>query len=146
MADLDKQIASNQKIIDWYAELKKLQEAEQAARDHLAGSQQAWDAAEAERQLMQKVEAVQPLRPLLSQYQTANAEHLDAQQKLKDSSDQQLAAETKLQTAKEQLNTLAIALAEAEQQQQQAQPVLIKARALDTRIDVIRQTVSTLAA
>jgi exonuclease SbcC len=145
LADLDKQIASNQKIIDWYAELKKLQEAERVARDHLAGSQQAWDAAEAERQLMQKVEAVQPLRPLLSQYQTANTEHLDAQQKLKDSSDQQLAVETKLHTAKEQLGTIAVALVEAEQQQQQAQPILNKARALDTRIDVIRQTVSTLA-
>ncbi|MDD4905706.1 MAG: AAA family ATPase [Methylobacter tundripaludum] len=145
LADLDQQIASNQKIIDWYAELKKLQEAERVARDNFAGSQQAWDAAEAERQLMQKVEAVQPLRPLLAQYQTANAEHLDAQQKLKDSVDQQSVAEIKLQTAKEQLSTLAGALAEAEQQQQQAQPVLIKVRALDTRIDVIRKAVGTLS-
>jgi len=145
LADLDQQIASNQKIIDWYAELKKLQDAERVARDNFAGSQQAWDAAEAERQLMQKVEAVQPLRPLLAQYQTANAEHLDAQQKLKDSVDQQSVAEIKLQTAKEQLSTLAGALAEAEQQQQLAQPVLIKARALDTRIDVIRKAVGTLS-
>jgi len=146
LADLDQQISSNQKIIDWYAELKKLQEAEQVARDILTGSQQAWDAAETGRQLMQKVEAAQPLRPLLAQYQTANAEHLDAQQKLKDSVDQQAAADIKLQTAKEQLSTLAGTLAEAEQQQQQAQPVLIKARALDTRIDVIRKAVGTLSA
>ncbi|WP_031437660.1 SbcC/MukB-like Walker B domain-containing protein [Methylobacter tundripaludum] len=145
LADLDQQIASNQKIIDWYAELKKLQEAEQVARDELTISQQAWDAAEAGRQLMQKVEAAQPLRPLLAQYQTANAEHLDAQQKLKDSVDQQAAADIKLQTAKEQLSILAGTLAEAEQQQQQAQPVLIKARALDTRIDVIRKAVGTLS-
>ena len=145
LADLDQQIAANQKIIDWYAELKKLQEAERVARDSLAGSQQAWDAAEAERQLIQKVEAVQPLRPLLSQYQTADAEHLDAQKKLKDSSEQRLAAEIKLQAAKEQLGVRTDALAEAEQQQQQAQPVLIKARAVDTRIDVIRQTVGALA-
>jgi len=146
LAELDQQIASNQKIIGWYAELKKLQEAEQIARDILTGSQQAWDAAEAERQLIQKVEAAQPLRPLLAQYQTANAEHLDAQQKYKDSVDQQAAADIKLQTAKEQLSTLAGTLAEAEQQQQLAQPVLIKARALDTRIDVIRQAVGTLSA
>ena len=146
MADLDQQIASNQKIIDWYAELKKLQEAEQAARDDLADSQQAWDAAEADRQLIRKVEAAQPLRPLLSQYQAANAEHRDAEQKLKDSSDQQIAAETQLQSAKEQLEILAVALTEAEKQQQQAQPVLIKARALDTRIDIIRQAAGTLTA
>ncbi|MGZ5575645.1 MAG: AAA family ATPase [Methylobacter sp.] len=145
LAELDKQIGGNQKIIDWYAELKKRQEAEQAARDALSISQQAWDAADADRQLIRKVEAVQPLRPLLSQYQTANAEYQDAGQKLKDSRDQQLAAETTLKTAKEQLEAQAKALAEAEQQQQQAQPLLIKARALDTRIDVIRQTVGTLA-
>jgi exonuclease SbcC len=144
MADLDRQIASNQKIIDWYAELKKLQQAEQDARDSLAASQQAWDVAEADRQLIRKVEVAQPLRPLLSQYQTANAEHLDARQKLKDSSDQLAAAEANLQTAKMQLYSFAVALTEAERHQQQTQPVLIKARALDTRIDIIRQAVETL--
>ena len=144
MADLDLQIAGNQKIIDWYAELKKLQQAERDARDNLAASQQAWDAAEADRQLIRKVEAAQPLRPLLSQYQVAHVEHRDAEQKLKDSSEQQIAAETKLQGAKEQLEILAVALTEAEKQQQQAQPVLIKARALDTRIDIIRQAVEAL--
>ncbi|MCK9622827.1 MAG: AAA family ATPase, partial [Methylobacter sp.] len=144
IADLDLQIAGNQKIIDWYAELKKLQQAERDARDNLAVSQQAWDAAEADRQLIRKVEAAQPLRPLLSQYQVARVEHRDAEQKLKDSSEQQIAAETRLQGAKEQLEILAVALTEAEQQQQQAQPVLIKARALDTRIDIIRLAVETL--
>jgi len=145
LADLDKQIASNQKVIDWYAELKKLQEAERVARNALADTQLAWDAAEADRQLIRKIEAAQPLRPLLSQYQAADAEYRDAEQKLKDSSAQQITAEIKLQSAKEQLGILAVALTEAEQQQQQAQPVLIKARALDTRIDVIRQAVGVLA-
>jgi len=145
LADIDLQIACNQKIIDGYAELKKLQQAEQAARDNLAVRQQAWDTAEDDRQLIRKVEAAQPLRPLLSQYQAADAEHRDAQQKLQGSSAQQLAAEIKLQSAKEQLETLAAALTQAEQQQQQAQPILIQARALDTRIDVIRQAVGTLA-
>ena len=146
LVELDKQIADNRKIIDWYAELKKLQEAERVAREVFTGSQQTWDAAEAERQLIQTVEAAQPLRPLLGQYETANAEHQDAQQKLKDSSDHRIAAEAKLQKTREQLITLAGALVEAEQQQQQAQPLLIKARALDTRIDVIQHAVSTMAA
>ncbi len=144
LTELDRQIAGNQKIIDWYTELKKLQLAEQAARDHLAVSRQAWDAAETDRQWIRKVEAAQPLRPLLAQYQTADAEHRDAEQKLKDSSAEQIAAEIKLQSAKELLAAQATALAEAEQQQQQAQPLLIQARALDTRIDVIRQAVGTL--
>jgi len=145
LADLDQQIEHNQKIIDWYAELKKRQAAERVARDELTISQQAWDAAEAGRQFMQKVEAAQPLKPLLNQYQTANAEHLDAQQKLKDSVDQQAAADIKRQTAKERLGAQVAVLAEAEQQQQLAQPLLITARALDTRIDVIRQAVDTLS-
>jgi exonuclease SbcC len=145
LADLDKQIASNRKIIDWHAELKKLQQAEQAARDSLAASQQAWDAAEADRQLIRKVEAAQPLRPLLSQYWTANAEHVDARQKLKDSSDQLVTAEANLQAAKVRLDGFAVALTEAERQQLQAQPLLIKARALDTRVDIIRQAVEALA-
>jgi len=146
LTDLDRQIAANQKIIDWHVELKKLQQAEQAACGSLAVSQQAWDAAETDRQLIRKVEAAQPLRPLLSQYQTVNAEHLDARQKLKDSSEQLVAAEANLQAAKVRLDSLALALTEAERQQLQAQPVLIKARALDTRIDIIRQTVNGLAA
>lgn len=144
--ELDKQIADNQKIIDWHAELKKRQAAEQAARAALSGSQQAWDAAEDGRQLMQSVEAAQPLRPLLNQYQSADAEHRQAQQKLKDSSERQAVAETTLQSAKGQLAIRANALTEAEHRQQLAQPVLITARALDTRIDVIRQAVGGLNA
>lgn len=145
LAELDTHIASNQKIIDWYAELKQRQQAEQLARDALAASQQAWDAAESERQLSLQVEAAQPLRPLLNQYQAAHSEHQDAEQKLKASNDQFITATAQLQTAKTQLATLTTALAEAELQQQQAQPLLIKARGLDTRIDVIRQAVGTLA-
>ncbi|MBL6987138.1 MAG: AAA family ATPase [Methylobacter sp.] len=142
---LDKQIADNQKIIEWYVEQDKRQQAERVARKLLGDSQQAWDATEAERKYLQNVEAAQPLRPLLNQYQTASAEHQEAQQKFKDSNGQQSAAETKRQLAKEQFDMLAGALEAAEQQQQQALPVLIKARALDTRLDVIRQTVSTLS-
>jgi len=146
LADLDKQIAGNQAIIAWYAELKKRQEAERMARERLTDNQQAWDMAEAGRQLIQQVEAAQPLRPLLAQYETANAEHRDAEQQLNAGCDQQIAAETNLQNARERLDALAVALAAAEQQQQQAQPLLINARALDTRIDIIRQAVDTLSA
>jgi exonuclease SbcC len=144
LAELDQQIAGNQKVIDWHAELKKLQQAEQAARDLFNDRQAAWDRAEDDRQLIGKVEAAQPLRPLLTQYQTAASEHRDASQNLNDSNAQQVAAEAKLHSAKALLDSAAARLAEAEQRQQQAQPVLIQARALDTRIDVIRQTTATL--
>ncbi|MDP3877665.1 MAG: AAA family ATPase [Methylobacter sp.] len=145
LAELDLNLAGNQKIIDWYAELKKRQQAEQSARDALAASQRAWDAAASERQLSHQVEAAQPLRPLLNQYQGADAEHKEAQQKLKTSSDSYLTATTALDTAKTQLTTLTATLADAERQQQQAQALLIKARALDTRLDVIGQSVGILS-
>ncbi len=145
LAELDLDLAANQKIIDWYAELKKRQQAEQSARDALAASQRAWDAAASERELSHQVEAAQPLRPLLNQYQGADAEHKEAQQKLKTSSDSYLTATTTLHTAKTQLTTLTATLADAERQQQQAQALLIKARALDTRLEVIRQSVGTLS-
>ncbi|MGZ5050718.1 MAG: AAA family ATPase [Methylobacter sp.] len=145
LAELDQQIAANQKIVDWYAELKKLQLAEQAARDIFTERQAAWHAAETDRELIRKVEAAQPLRPLLAQHRTAKAEHRDAEQKLNDSRTQQAVAEAKLQSAKALLDSAAAKLAEAEQRQQQAQPVLVQARALDTRIDVVRQATATLA-
>lgn len=146
LVDLDKQIEGNQKVIDWYTTLKKLQDAEQAARDAYANSQNAWNRAEPDRQLLQTVEAVQPLIPLLSQFENANSEHLDAQQKLIQSQEQQQVAEKKLHAVKESLEMVSKQLAAAELQQEQAKPLLIQARALDTRIDVIQKTVDILRA
>jgi len=141
---LDKDIEDKQKIIAWYIELKKRQEAERLAQADLNNSRQAWDAAETERQLIQKVEAAQPLKPLLNQYQSATAEHRDAARQLQTSIEQQVAADIQLQNARIQLDACALSLAQAEQQQQNAQPLLIAARALDTRIDVVRQAAGTL--
>jgi exonuclease SbcC len=146
LAALDKQIEGNQKVIDWYTTLKKLQDAEQAAKDAYTNSLQAWDQAEPDRQLLQTVEAVQPLRPLLSQFEKSNSEYVDAQQKLIESQEQQQVAEKKLHAAKESLEMVSKQLAAAELQQEQAKPLLIQARALDTRIDVIQKTVDTLRA
>ena len=146
LSDLDKQIEGNQKIIDWYIKLKKRQEAEQTARIDFDISQTAWNNAEPDRQLFHKVEAIQPLRPLLSQFEIATTEHEDAQQKQNTSSKQQQAAESKLQDAKQFLKTQSDQLDTAEQQQKQAQPLLIQSRALDTRIDVLQKTVNSVTA
>lgn len=146
MAGLDKQIEGNQKVIDWYTTLKKFQDAEQAAKDAHTNSQNAWDQAEPDRKLLQTVEAVQPLRPLLSQFEKSNSEYVDAQQRLTESREQQQVAENKLHAAKELLETLSKQLAAAEQNQEQAKPLLIQARALDTRIEVIQKTVDRLSA
>ncbi len=145
VAELDKQIAGNQKIIEWYVENKKLQAAAKQALDGLACSRQNWDSAEPERLLIQKVEAAQPLRPMLSQFKTASAELQESRQKLVTGSEQQISTELKLQESREHLEVLATALLAAELQQQQAKPVLIQARALDTRLEVMKQAVTTLA-
>lgn len=144
--ELDKQISDNQKIIDWYVELKKRRQAQQLAIEAHAYHQQNWDAAEPERLLIQKVEAVQALRPLLSHYKTANDDYQEAEKTLKNSGELQKAAEIALQTAKEQLTALFDELQLAEQQQQQAQPLLKAARDLDTRLDVIQNAIDALIA
>jgi exonuclease SbcC len=146
LAELDTQIASNQSIIAWHQELKKRQTAEQLARESLITSQQAWDAAETERQLLQKVEAAQPLRPLLAHFHSANAEHQDAQTQWQSSGELKTASEITLQNAKTQADNCALSLMQAEAQHQAAQPLLIAARALDTRIDIMQQSVNTLNA
>jgi len=146
LTELDKQISDNQKIIDWYVELKKRSQAQQQAIDAHACHQQIWDAAEPERLLIQKVYAVQPLRPLLSHYKTANDDYQEAEKTLKNSGEMQKVAESALQTAKEQLTALFDQLQAAEQQQQQAQPLLKAARDLDTRLDVIQNAINALTA
>ncbi len=146
IAEVDQQISGNQKIIDWYIELKKRSQAQQHAIEAHVDHQQLWEAAEPERLLIRKVEEVQPLRPLLSHYKTANVDYQDAEKALKTSAELQKTAEITLQTAKEQLTTLFDQLQAAEQRQQQAQPILKAARDLDTRLDVIQNAINTLTA
>jgi exonuclease SbcC len=145
LTELDLQITDNQKIIDWYSELKKRQQAQQVATESHLARQQVWDAAEAERLLIQKIEAVQPLQPLLSHYKVANDDYLVAEKTLNHSSQLKLTTESALQTTKAQLTVLFDQLQTAEQQQQQAQPLLKTARDLDTRLDVLQQAINTLA-
>ncbi len=146
LTEVDLQISGNQKIIDWYNELKKRQQAQQLATEAHLARQQVWDAAEAERLLIQKVEAVQPLQPLLSHYKVANDDYLVAEKTLNNSSQLQLTAESALQTVKAQLTVLFDQLQATELQQKQAQPALKTARDLDTRLDVLQQAINTLAA
>ena len=146
LAELDLQISDNQKIIDWYSQLKKCRQAQQQAGEAQAYRQRLWTAAEPERLLSQKVEAVQPLRPLLSHYKMASDDYQDAGKKLKTGGELQTAAETALQTAKAQLTSQVDRLQAAEQQQQQALPLLKAARDLDTRLEVIQNAVNALTA
>ncbi|MSP28188.1 MAG: chromosome segregation protein SMC [Methylococcales bacterium] len=145
IGELDKQIAANQKIIDWYVELKKRQHAERLASDALAGSSQAWQDAEPLHGRVKQVEAVEPLRPLLSHYQTAQSDFIDAEQKLKNAGDCLAATGTKLLAATEQLTAQNANLIAAETQQQQAQPALKAIRALDTRLEINQTTLNNLS-
>lgn len=144
ISELDKHITANQKIIDWYVELKKRLDAERVASDALAGCSQSWHDAEPLRGRVKQVEAVEPLRPLLSNYQTAHADFVDAEEKLKTSAELLSVTEIKLLTATQQLNAQNERLIAAETQQQQAQPALKAIRALDTRLEIIQSTLNDL--
>lgn len=144
ISELDNQIAANQKIIDWYVELKKRLDAERVASDALAGCSQAWQDAEPLRLRVKQVEAVEPLRPLLSHYQNAQADFIDAEGKLKNTGDCLAATEIKLHSVTQQLHIQNARLATAENQQQQAQPTLKAIRALDTRLEIMQTTLNGL--
>ncbi len=146
LTELDKQISDNQKNIAWYVELKKRQQAQQLAHETHLHQQQVWDATEAERLMIQNVEAVQPLQPLLSHYKVATDDCLDAENTLNTSRQLQITAESALQGVKAKLILWFDQLQTAEQQQQQAQPALISARDLDTRLEVIQQAIKVLVA
>jgi exonuclease SbcC len=146
IGELDKHIAANQKIIDWTVELKKRLDAERVASDALTGCSQAWQDAEPLRVRVKQVEAVEPLRPLLSHYQTAQADFIDAEGKLKNAGDCLEATEIKLLAATGQLTVQNENLIAAETQQQQAQPVLKTIRALDTRLEIVQTTLNDLSA
>ncbi|MGJ0428760.1 AAA family ATPase [Methylobacter sp.] len=144
--DLEKAINANQQILDWYTALNSLKAAEQAAGEAFGSSRQAWDAAEPERLLIEKVEAAQPLKPLLANYDAAMAEVLDAQQTLKTGGELQEAAELRLNAAKKQAAAASEALLAAEKKRQDAQPLLLKARELDTRIGIMQVDINALSA
>jgi exonuclease SbcC len=146
LGELDKQIADNQKIIDWYVELKKRQDAERVASAALAERSQAWTDAEPLRARVKQVEAAEPLRPLLSHYQTAQADFVDAEEKLKTTAELLNATDEKLRDVTQQLSKHSEQLHAAETQQQQAQPALKTIRALDTRLEVLQTALNELSA
>ncbi|MCX7097476.1 MAG: AAA family ATPase [Methylococcales bacterium] len=146
VAELDKQVTGNQIVIDWYVELKKRRQAQQLAADAHINYQQQWAAASPERALSQKVAAVQPLRPLLSQYLAASVDVEAAKQAQATGSEQYEAITSSLQTAQGLLSLLLDQLQSTELQQQQAVPLLLVARDLDTRIGLLQNALTTLTA
>jgi exonuclease SbcC len=144
VGDVNKKITDNQKIIDWYAELKKRLDAERGASEALAGCSHAWNDAEPLRVRVKQVETAEPLRPLLSHYQTAQVDFVDAEGKLKSISELLSATDIKLHTATQHTTTQTELLIDAETKQQQAQPVLKAIRALDTRLEVLQTTLNSL--
>ncbi|WAK03470.1 AAA family ATPase [Methylobacter sp. YRD-M1] len=146
LADLEKAISSNQQILDWYAALNSLKAAEQAAGIAFETSQQAWNDAQSDRLLIEKVEAAQPVRPLLAHYEAAMAEVRDAQQTLKISGELQETAELGFNAAKHQMAVASDALQAAEKTRLDAQPLLRKARDLDTRIEIMQADINALNA
>jgi exonuclease SbcC len=146
LTDLEKAISSNQQTLDWYTVLNSLKAAEQAAGSAFENCRQAWNDAEPERLLIEKVEAAQPLKPLLAHYEAATAEARDARQKLKTSGELQETAELRLNAARQQAAAASEALLAAEKKKQDAQPLLLKARELDTRIGIMQADINALNA
>jgi DNA repair protein SbcC/Rad50 len=142
--DLALQLAANQDVLNWYAELKKRQAAQQAASDALANCTHAYQAAEPLREQLKKIADAQPLKSLLSHTQHAQTEYDNAKQTLNHIQTLLTAATLKQQQATAQLHSTIEQLNIAEHQYQHAQPQLKTVRALDTRLESLQTELDKL--
>ena len=141
---LDEQIIANQKIIDWYIQLKKHQDTEQAASLALTNCLTARQDAEPLCLKLKQVADAESLRPLLANYQQSQSDAKDAALQLKNTADLHALTENKLQAATSLLNTQNEQLSTAETQLQKAQPALKAIRVLDTRLESVQTTLQGL--
>lgn len=145
MDALSQQLNATQQLIDWHSELNKRQQAERLANDVLAQWQQRYQATAAERTLIAQVEAAQPVRVLLSHYQTADSDYKTAEEQLNRCSTASNASALKWDHAKTALAVQEQVLQQAEQQQSQAVLLLKKVRELDMQDALWQQSLTALA-
>jgi DNA repair protein SbcC/Rad50 len=135
LADLDLRKSALDAQLRWHQDNDKFQRNEQSA-------QQAWqqrlaeqEAAAGQRAMLERVEAVQPARPLLLETERLARDSAQTRQAITSAEASLEQANLARQQADSALELAQRALAEAEQAQQAAAPQLNQARALDASLD-----------
>jgi len=135
LSELQQQIKDKDALLDWFSLHQKLKQQQSLAEDVVQQSQLSWDANKEDRECLQQVEKVQPLRVLVQQADDLAQELFVAETSLKNSQQTLIEAEIKSKEKAASLQASEQQHSDAMEQHKQAQPLLHKARQLDTQID-----------
>ena len=133
--ELQKKIKHRQETLKWFDTQKTLKQDEVTAQQYLLRAQSFWDASHADREVLQQVEKVQPLRAIFQHTIDLAQELTEAEKSLQ--SNQILVAEAdkkweKINKGVELTGSNYLAVVK---QHQSSQPLLQQARQLDTQIE-----------
>jgi exonuclease SbcC len=131
---LQQQQKAKQLILDWYTRLAKLTADQQQAQQQCQQQQENWDNNTSDRDVLTQVELVQPLRPLLQQVLSLATECAEAQLTLSNSETALIKAEQTVTDVSRHVKIKQQQFVSAESTFNAAQPTLIIARELDTKI------------
>ncbi len=132
---LKKQIKLKQEILKWFETQKILKQDETIAQQDVEQAQSNWDSSQGDREVLQQVEQVQPLRSLLQQSIDQEQELIEAEKNLQTNQVSLAKANKKLDQINKQVTKAENNHLEAVQQHKTAQPLLQQARQLDTKIE-----------
>ncbi len=143
--DLKQQLEALQRQVQWYSHHASLQQAWQQANASHREALQAWEEASGRRDLLQRVERVQPLRSLLDAANRCQLEVTDARQNLQESQRRLQSAIDKEAATQREVTQAAAALQQAEKALEAARPLLARGRQLDSAMDSAQQRITLMA-
>lgn len=121
----------------WHAEWQKRLDEERATGERLQQARAALDAASGRRQALERIEAVQPARPLRDEEIRLQGETAQAEAALKEAQERQEAAQAFAEEKRRELQEAGAGLERAEKAMAEARPALEQARDLDAKIQTL---------
>jgi len=131
---VEQALKQQQLLLDWFSTVEQLTQIQAQAEQQSQQAQQQWERNSEDRELLDQVEQVQVLRPLLTQVQSLTNEVQDAEQKLTQNKQVLQQVEKSVFSLQQQLSEDEQQFKLAVQQSNTAEPLLIAARQLDTQI------------
>lgn len=126
----------------WHAEWRKRVDEENAAGERLQQARTAWEAASVRREALERIEAVQPARPLRDEEARLRRETAQAGTALGESQKFLSAAQAVAESKKRELEEAGAAHEKAAKSKAEAGPALEQARDLDARISALTPLVN----
>ncbi|MGR9115988.1 MAG: AAA family ATPase [Gammaproteobacteria bacterium] len=132
----EQRLKAAQGVIEWYRAMEELVREQSQTEQDLHQARLNWESELQERQLLDRVEACQSLRPLLEHWRQAQLDREQAGCRLDEAKQRQQQAHDLQDRLQSQLAESQRRLVASEQSQRQALPHLKQARELDTRLQL----------